>query len=121
MALATKYNIPITWPALSPLGDDAYLSNLTKLVQTFPPKEASIDWVRKWVDACLDLRKCVTSSSVSWMGHDLHSMTFKQLSEYLVECGLGSCKAKDVARDIFYAREVGTFLDSFFRASANRS
>ncbi|KAL3293910.1 hypothetical protein RB213_013830 [Colletotrichum asianum] len=58
------------------------------------------------LNAALDFRQTALKHPVAWTGAELHSLSGLKLCEYLVECGLSKCQAREVARDVMSAREI---------------
>ncbi|KAF4808090.1 hypothetical protein CGCSCA5_v012738 [Colletotrichum siamense] len=80
--------------------------HISNLAQNLPDTGADIESTRRWLNAALDFRQTALKHPVAWTGAELHSLSGLELCEYLVECGLGKCQAREVARDIVSARET---------------
>lgn len=105
---AEQYGLTTSWP---PSIDDkakghSLNNHISNLAQNLPPPGADIDSARRWLNAALDFRQTALKHPVAWTGAELHSLSGLELGEYLVECGLGKCQAREVAKDLVSAREV---------------
>ncbi|KAJ0349738.1 hypothetical protein COL154_013485, partial [Colletotrichum chrysophilum] len=104
---AEQYGLATTWPPSAADGALQHSLNdhISNLAQNLPDTAADIDSTRRWLNAALDFRQTALKHPVAWTGAELHSLSGLELCEYLVECGLGKCQAREVARDVVSARE----------------
>ncbi|KAF9880961.1 hypothetical protein CkaCkLH20_02003 [Colletotrichum karsti] len=109
---AEQYGLTTSWPPLvnDHTTEHSLNSHISNLAQNLPHPGDDIESTRRWLNGALDFRQTALKHPIAWTGAELHALSEFELGEYLVECGLGRYQARELARDVVFARQVCVFL-----------